>query len=185
MKVVKITPKSNPEVEFVRYGGRYSLPVRFTAVLEPDAGESYPRCELTVAIENGRAVCEGFSCMRVDGSAPITGTVLRTLSLGTWVREATVAAGRQYAGRHLDHEGPLWAQDEDGTRALVVTEPVLGGGSHLRWVGAEREPGFQAATRAPQRAPRRGIPLTDADLEDVARIYRGGCARRCADRRRC
>jgi hypothetical protein len=172
-KNMKITVTVDDEAEFVRFGDRYSIPARFLALLEPEAGETHPRCEMTIAIENGRAVCEGFCCTRIDGSPPISGTVLRTLPLSTWLREATTAIGNTPdAGRYLEGAGPFRFESPDGAHAPAMTMRTGDGGSHLPFALAGSTAGFQAAIQGPQRVPRRGIPLSEDHFTHVARIYR-------------
>lgn len=125
--------------------GDFAAPRRFSATIEPGDPDR-PRCELDIAIEEGRPVCTALRVDRPNG-APVTSTLLRSLPLQRYIEEATAAALLEY---------------ETTSGVTTFSPPPIGSDfdAHVD------------AVRGTRRQPRRGIPITDDDLRAVADIYR-------------
>jgi hypothetical protein len=161
---------------YVPIGDSLVIPERFYAVIVPDDPE-LPTCNVGCAIERGRAVCVDLRCERRDGGPPVSGTSLRELPLGLFVKEATRAMSRRLV--------------PDGDEIRVV--PVFGEQLPVEWHddgtpvydGNRSEvvaPGdqFDAQYARATGAPRRRGPLREVDLQEIASVYRAAFAARDA-----
>lgn len=155
--------------DFVRIGTGLAVARRFIAEVTP-ADESLPICKLRVLVED-RPICVALQCERRPGGAPLTSALLRRLPLAQYVREVTTHESFRYT--HDEAERKLWASGRTVLSFELDGRPA--------W-GAPRPPGRSLADDAEERRaavrlmsrrqPRRGIPITDDDLREVAEVYR-------------
>jgi len=119
-------------------------------------------------MENGRAVCDEFQARRRAGGPPITGTVLRGISLDAYVRHAVGAAARLVVPAAVVKD----------LAAHVHAVPIDNG----EWVaipsgGLELSTYFHAEHPKAQRR-QHGARVTDDELRKVRDVYRAAHAAR-------
>jgi hypothetical protein len=170
---VKVTDyRRDPEAAIVRYGPSYAVPAHFTATVEPDESDKpgLPICHLTVVVDHGRATCEELRVERGPEGKPITGTVLRELALGEYVKVATAKVA-YIAVQHPRGAGPLKWRTEDGEETTVLNYRIDDEWVAIPAGGLERSERFERETRKSDRR-HRGTRVTDDELRRVADIYR-------------
>lgn len=158
-----------PGVGYLQLGADFAVAEDFPVEVTPE-NPMLPICHLRITIENGKPVCSGLRLERRDG--PIDGTTLRQIPLAPYIREALAHAAFRFTRdqdlaerAHEEHGGAVGRPREiDGEPAWVFREP-----DRSRWgdVFALRD-----IARSARRQPRRGIPISDGDLDEVAKIYK-------------
>ena len=166
---------AEPEATPVPFGELF-LPPRFRALVLPD-DPRLPACTMLFAVEHGRAVCVELCCERREDGSPIGGEILRLLPIAAYTRAATrrvalrlVPDGdgfRLVAAWPMDGLLPIRFED-DGT-------PVYSGHTSADVPESER---FDSQYARIARAPRRHGPPKDAELREIAEVYRGAVAQR-------
>ena len=170
--MIVTSTEPDPDAPIVRYGSNYALPARFRATVEPD-DPGLPICHLTIAVEDGRAVCDDLVAARGPAGKPITGTALRELALGEYVKAATAKAamraipapvGNTVVIKFGEEDAELEATRIDDGWVALPTLPV---------VGVDRSERFKQAARRGKPARRRTRSrITDEELIRVAEVYR-------------
>jgi hypothetical protein len=146
---MKITPArgTNPTV---LADGRTTIVSRFTATERPPEGHQNIEIEMDIQVDNwGRAGCRALSVRALDDE-PVTGKTLRGIPLGRLVRAAAAEAASLgvYAGRTSD------------------------GGYRFVLPSAEERAEIQETFFEGARLPRRGSPVTEEHLREVAEEYK-------------
>jgi hypothetical protein len=171
---VTVHAQRAPGSRLVMIGERLAVPERFTATVEP-ADEALPICDLAIVVEQGRPVCSELTLRRSPGGPPLTGTVLRYLPIGDYVRRAADALGR-WKIRARDPNGPLTltVADEDGEPEthLLDAEPFDDEHVAVPIAGGTLTSDYRAATRAPRERGR----VSDEMLRETANVYRAALA---------
>lgn len=150
---------------YITFGEDLAIAERFTAAITP-RDPDMPICRLRVAIEDGRPVCTELRCERRPGGRPLSGRVLRDIPLTTYVHDVVAnfafrftRSAEQGDGPELELDGkPAWRLD-----IALRPEPSP--------TSADRE-SARTMLRARLRQPRRGIPISDDDLREIAALYR-------------
>lgn len=145
MKITEIDV--DPECGFALLDPHTIVPRIFTVTATTEPGESPGlEVELGVAVDDyGHAVCGELQVAAAALSEPITGEVLRTIPIRQLIHEAVAAAASKI------------------TETLPDGDQVLG-----PLTPADRE----SLDKGLGRRPRRGSPITEATLRDVASRYK-------------
>lgn len=144
---------------------QYALPERFDATITP-AEPDLPICHLTVAVENGRPVCEGLRLERKPGRSALGGALLRRLPIAEYIRLAVDAVGHaRWPGT-----GPVTVK-VDGESYPLSSEPAGEGHVATPIAGVTRTKHYKASKRAPRGQ------VGDETLREVALTYRTAHAR--------
>ena len=152
---------------FVVLSDDLAIAERFTVALTPP-DRNTPICRMRIALENGRPVCTELECERQPGGPPITQAVLHTIPVAPYLRKAMEYTAFRFT--RLEEEG--WGEpiDVDAAPAWKYDTASRPGSSR------EVRDAARAIARSKLRQPRRGIPLSDDELREVATIYRGALA---------
>jgi hypothetical protein len=145
----RIIPRREPDgtISHVPLRDGYAVPHRFAA--DSDA------ISLDISVDtNGTAHCLGVIVRATEVGGDVTGDTLRRIPIARLVKLAVASAARYYA--------PI----EPGS------EPVF----HVFRPGP-RDAEFYAQYTEDARRPRRGSPLTDDHLQQVAGLYRAALER--------
>lgn len=153
------------DAPLVPFLDQYALPERFTATITPPEPE-LPICHLTIAIENGRPVCEELDLQRKPGGHPLSGSLLRLIPMARYLNLAVDHVGRS----RRRGEGPLTVT-ADGETFPLSSEPAGEGHVAFRITGMTRTKQYKAASRAPRGQ------VSDEMLRQVAEAYRTAVAR--------
>lgn len=158
------------DAPLVRLANEYALPERFGATITP-AEPDIPVCHLVVAVENGRAICDGLQLERRPGGLPFSGTMLRRIPLAEYLRQAVDEAGYAVFST-TDPSAGITITWDDGERFPIKTEPI--DGQHVAAsIGGMT---YTADYKSAAREPRVGL-LNDETLDEVADVYRRAHAR--------
>ena len=166
---MKVEYEPHPDAQLVRYGANYAVWDRFSATIEPDDAK-LPVCHLHVEVESGRAVCVELRVQRSPGGPPVTGTALRQLPLGEYVRRAVGAAASfavpARAGKRLT------VTTEDGEQWPIQHQRIDDEWVAIPTAGLDRSENFQSELRSSPSRREYGGRVTDDELRKVADIYR-------------
>ena len=138
----------DPEARFVVLDGRYAIPPRFQAAAWPDEIEGV-RVDLLIEVdEQGAPSCRGLTLEPLEEDGHITTDMLRKVKVDALMRSAITEAMRP--------AGDL-GREETATSA--------------------NRDAFYERYRRGARRPRRGSPVTDQNLRQVADLYRAAFRR--------
>ena len=137
-----------PGCGVANYGSQFVIPREFKARVDDTRYPAVIAMRVVVA-DGGRAECDLLECSRRAGGPPITGEVLREIPVAAILRDVLAAAALEI---QFDAEGARLLQRAGQARLddLFVK--------------------YHEVTREPAR---RGVPVTDGRLREVASVYRG------------
>jgi hypothetical protein len=147
---LKIKPLSSPKV---LPDGRISVWPQFTAIAKHEADEDLDRefeVEMDIQVDRwGRGRCSRLE-VRVPNGQSVSSTLLRAIPVPRLVAQATAEAGS----------------------VLQCEDSLPEGGARFSGLTAGERAATYKKLMEGAREPRRGAPITDAHLEQVAAVYR-------------
>ena len=159
-RVISTEPVREPDSNFwrmVAVAEDQFAPRRFTATAEVrEVGEVRLDVELD---ERGHPYCRGLAVVPAPGEV-VSGDVLRRLPVGRLLAEAVAAAAFSVEDRG-------WTIEREGAERV---------GQAIDLAPTERAALYERYVRGARR-PRRGSPLTDSNLRQVADLYRAALDR--------
>lgn len=159
----------DPDAGYFRLAEDFAVPASFPVTVAPDDA-ALPVCHILVAFEGRKPTCADLRLEQRE--QPIDGTMLRKVPLSTYLREAVAHAAFRFTRDRAAAEkareelgGQVGREREvDGEPAWVFREPDKSMSADVLEV--------RGVAKKSSRQPRRGIPLTDDDLRDIAAMYR-------------
>ena len=156
-KSIRIRPHSDDTPNVRVSGDQMACPSEFFATFKlAQRRVPMPELEIHVCLDSGQPTCLGLQV--VSGTGSLTGSVLRELPIGAMVREAVVFASFPYTRDRAEGMGRGF--ELDGETAF-----------HLADIDAVLESRRATRVRVKARPRERGIPVDDAFLQQVARVY--------------
>jgi hypothetical protein len=137
--------------------GDLYVPRAFTADIEDESQKAH--LTLTIEMEDARPRCRRLD-IDVSNDLEITGDFLRRIAVGRWLLEALLVAVEKPSGLD-DPQGDLAAD----LRAQGVTEI-------FRLPSDDERQSFREEYASKTRRPRRGSPISQEHLAEVAKRYR-------------